>query len=92
MPAALNEFDRCRESLGQGNVRITLRPRTCATEMTQYQLRLAIRVALAERGEFRLQIFHALLQRVAIPSKLSDGRSVLDVEPELLRQSIGFVP
>jgi hypothetical protein len=53
---------------------------------------LAIRVAFAERGELRLQIFQTLLQRVAIPSKLSDGPSVLDVEPELLRQSGGFVP
>jgi hypothetical protein len=26
MLAALNEFDRCRESLGQGNVRITRQP------------------------------------------------------------------
>ena len=26
MPEALKEFDKCRESLGRGNVRITLEP------------------------------------------------------------------
>jgi hypothetical protein len=26
LPEALNEFDKCRESLGKGNVRITLQP------------------------------------------------------------------
>jgi hypothetical protein len=44
-----------------------------------------------ERRELRCQLFHALLQRVAVHAKFNEGPPVPNVEPEVLRQSIDFV-